>query len=296
MSGTLTDVPGVRVGHWTGSGTGVTVVVPPEGWLGSCEVRGGAPATRETALLDPSKHVEQVDAIVLAGGSAFGLAAASGVMDALAAAGRGVPTAAGPVPIVPAACIFDLVASGGARPTAADGAAAFDAARPGPFETGAVGAGTAATVGKWRGVEHAVAGGVGTASVRAGDLVVGALAVANAVGDVIDPAGHVLAGSTAPASVGPFPDPLLGPENTTPVVVATNAALTKVECFVLAQAAEVGLVRATQPAVTRYDGDIAFVLAPPPGHVDGVVAHFDRLRILVTEVVAAAVRASVTRV
>ena len=125
----ITDVPGVQAGHWTGAETGVTVVVLPEGTVGSVEIRGGAPATRETAVLDPLATVEQVDAIVLSGGSAFGLAAADGVMQALAEQGRGFPTRGGPVPIVPAAAIFDLVASGGERPGPEEGRAALAAAQ-----------------------------------------------------------------------------------------------------------------------------------------------------------------------
>jgi L-aminopeptidase/D-esterase-like protein len=290
LSGALTDVAGVRVGSWTGDATGVTVVLPPEGTVGSVEVRGGAPATRETDVLDPTKLVARVDAIVLTGGSAFGLATADGVMHFLRERGQGFPTGGGPVPIVPAAAIFDLMVSGDDRPTARDAYAAASAAeRDEPLRSGRVGAGRGATVGKWHGPEHAAPGGMGTASARAGDAIVGALAVVNAVGDVVDDAGHVLAGSGAPAGSPPFPSPALGPlEHTTLVVVATDAALTKTECLLLAQSAQHGMARALRPSHTRFDGDVAFALAT--GTAEG---HIDRVRIAATEVVAAAIRAAV---
>lgn len=277
------------MGHATRAGTGVTVVLLPERTIGSCEVRGGAPASRETALLDPTKLVEHVDAVVLTGGSAFGLASADGVMMHLAAHERGFRSSAGPVPIVPAAAIFDLVESGGARPDANDGAAAVAAARAGDVATGRVGAGTGATIGKWRGSHHGVPGGLGVASVRVDEATVGALVVVNAVGDVIDADGRVVAGSSAPDDVGPFPDPPLGPgEQTTLVVVVTDARCSKVACHLLAQSAHDGLGRALRPVATRFDGDIAFGLAT--GAID---AHLDRLRLGVVEAVARAVRVAV---
>lgn len=288
----ITDVPGIRAGHWTGAGTGVTVVVAPPGTVGSGEVRGGAPATRETALLDPSRLVDQVDAIVLTGGSAFGLATADGVMGHLAAQERGVATSGGPVPIVPTAAVFDLDPSGGERPGPDEGVAAAVAAEGGaPFETGRVGAGRGATVGKWRGPDHAVPGGLGSATARDGDAVVGALAVVNAIGDVVAADGTVLAGSTAPPGSPAFPEPqpFRPGENTTLVVVATNARLTKADCHLLAVSAHHGLARSLHPSHTRFDGDVVFTLAT--GAVDG---HLDRLRVLTTEVVAAAVRSAVT--
>ncbi|HEY3724866.1 MAG TPA: P1 family peptidase [Acidimicrobiia bacterium] len=290
MTGSITDVAGVAVGNMTRDRTGVTVVLLPEGTTASCEVRGGAPASRETALLEPTKLVEHADAIVLTGGSAFGLATADGVMTFLAMRGRGFRSTAGPVPIVPTAAIFDLVASEGAHPTADDGAAAAAAAVAGAaLETGRVGAGTGATVGKWRGAAHGVPGGLGAASVRVGDATIGALAVVNAVGDVVADDGSILAGSTAPPGTGPYPDPPLGPgESTTLVVVATDARCSKVGCQLLAQSAHDGLARAVRPVATRFDGDIAFAAAT------GVVeAHFDRLRLGVVDAVAAAVRSSV---
>src|SRR5690606_8594818 len=187
----ITDVPGVRVGHWTDrrARTGCTVVLLPEGTVASGEVRGGAPAARETALLDPTRTVTRLDAVVLTGGSAFGLASADGVMRFCEERGLGVPTPAGPVPIVVALGLFDLpVGDASVRPGPEEGYAACVAATDGPVETGLVGAGTGATVG----TGEAPAGpgeppprrpgGLVTAAVRAGDLVVAALVVVNAAG------------------------------------------------------------------------------------------------------------------
>jgi L-aminopeptidase/D-esterase-like protein len=296
-------IAGVRVGHVTGSGTGVTVLLFPSGSVGSAEVRGGAPATRETDLLEPSRTVARIDAVVLAGGSAFGLAAADGVMRYLAERGQGFPTAGGPVPIVPAACIFDLVEAAATPPGAEDGyRAAIAAARESEGggdgaagETGCVGAGTGATVGKWRGREGAVPGGVGVAAKTVDSARVGALAVVNALGDVVDADGTVLAGSTAPADVPAFPTPQPFEEqraNTTLVVVVTDAALDKTACYLLAQSAHDGFALALRPAHTRYDGDIAFAVAT--GTIGaGAEPSLDRLRFAATEAVASAIRASV---
>jgi L-aminopeptidase/D-esterase-like protein len=270
----------------------VTVVTVPEGTVASGEVRGGAPASRETALLDPHRLVEHVDAIVFTGGSAFGLAAADGVMRALEAQGRGFSTAGGPVPIVPAAAVYDLVSSEGARPGPEEGAAAFAAAETAaPFATGRVGAGVGATVGKWKGADHRVPGGLGSASARVDGSVVGALAVVNAIGDVVGGDGRVLTGSTAPPETPAFPDPLpfVEGEHTTLVVVATDGRLTKVECHLLAQTAHDGMSRALHPSHTRFDGDLTIAVAT--GAVD---AHFDRVRAAATDVVAAAIRDAVS--
>jgi L-aminopeptidase/D-esterase-like protein len=282
----ITDVPGIRVGHWTGPDTGVTVVWAPSGTVGSGEVRGGAPATRETALLEPTRLVERVDAVVLAGGSAFGLAAADGVVRFLAERGQGFPTPAGPVPIVVAAALFDLPVD--RTPGAEEGwAAAVDAGRGAQVTSGRMGAGRGATVGKWRGREYAVAGGLGTAAVTVGDATVGALVACNPAGDVIGPDGTVLAGSTAPAGGPSFPAPTPF-EHTTLVVVATDARIAKAECHLMAQSAHDGLAQAIRPAHTRYDGDFAAVLA-----TGAVEAHPDRIRVAVTEAVVRAVRAAV---
>ncbi|HEX6311086.1 MAG TPA: P1 family peptidase [Acidimicrobiia bacterium] len=288
----ITAVPGIRAGHWTGAGTGVTVVLTPPGTVGSGEVRGGAPATREVALLDPARLVAQVDAVVLTGGSAFGLATADGVMRHLAQQGRGYATGAGPVPIVPTAAVFDLTAAGGERPGPVEGRAAAEAAeRATPLALGSVGAGRGVTVGKWRGPEHAVPGGLGSASASDGAAVVGALAVVNAIGDVVAGDGRVLAGSTAPPGAVAFPEPapFRPGENTTLVVVATSARLDKADCHLLAASAQHGLARALHPSHTRFDGDVAFTLA-----TGAVAGHLDRLRVLATETVAAAVRGAVS--
>ena len=165
---TLTAVGGVKVGHWTHPTgiTGCTVVVLPEPNVAAVEIRGGAPGTRETALLEPGMRVETIQALLLTGGSAFGLAAADGVMRELLADGRGHPTPLGPVPIVPAAVIFDMAAGDAdARPGPAQGSLAYRAATADPVENGPVGAGAGATVSKWRGLEHIRPGGLGSASV-----------------------------------------------------------------------------------------------------------------------------------
>jgi L-aminopeptidase/D-esterase-like protein len=297
----ITDVPGVLAGHWTGDATGVTVVVFPPETVGSVEIRGGAPATRETAVLDPLATVEHVDAVVVSGGSAFGLAAADGVMRALAEQGRGFPTRGGPVPIVPAAAIDDLVVAGDERPGAEEGraalAAAYDPDAP-PLARGLVGAGRGASVAKWRGGEHGATGGIGSASARDGDVVVAALVVVNAVGDVHDAAGSPIVASKAPPDVPGFPEeapfetrPGEGGEegtNTTLAIVATNAKCTKNECHLLARSANHGLARAIHPSHTRHDGDLAFACA-----TGAVEAHLDRVRVMVTDVTAEAVRDAV---
>jgi len=284
----ITDVAGVRVGHWTGDHTGVTVVLLPPGTVGSGEVRGGAPATRELALLEATRTVAQVDAVVFTGGSAFGLAVADGVMRHLGGQSRGVLTRAGPVPIVPTAAIFDLSADG-ERPGAAEGAAAAAAAEAGAdMELGSVGAGRGARVGMWRGADYAVAGGLGSASARVDEATIGALAVVNAVGDVRDRDGRVLAGSTAPPDGPAFPEPLADVEHTTLVLLATDARFTKSDCFLLAQTGHHGLARALEPSHTRFDGDL--VIAVATGTLD---AHLDRVRAVATEVVAEAVRSAV---
>lgn len=284
----IEEVPGIRVGHWTGEGTGVTVVLAPAGCTGAGEIRGGAPATRESALLHQGTLVQQVDAVVFSGGSAFGLATCDGVMTFLEERGQGFPTPAGPVPIVAGAAIFDLVSSGGRRPGATEGRLAAEAAERGESPTrGRVGAGCGATVGKWKGVEHGVPGGLGGAAIRDGDLVVGALAVVNAAGDVVDADGSVLAGSRAGQGERPFPA-LYGALNTTLVVVATNARLDKPECLLVARSAHDGFARAVHPAHTRGDGDLAVALAT--GEVD---VPADVVCVTASEVVADAIRDAV---
>lgn len=280
----ITDVEGVRVGHWTDADalTGCTVITFPEGTVASGEVRGGAPATREFALLAPTAMVERLDALVLTGGSAFGLAAADGVVDELEARGVGFPTAGGPVPIVVAVALYDLaVGDARVRPGAAEGRAALMAVTDGPVEVGAVGAGTGATTAKWRGPDHRRPGGVVSASHRHGDLVVSALVAVNAFGEVgADPAA-VVAGSTDDAFVRDTPG---WRENTTIGLVVTNADLTKTSCHLVAQSAHDGLARAVSPTHTSADGD-AFVVAA----TGAVAASAEQVRLLATHVVAEAI-------
>jgi L-aminopeptidase/D-esterase-like protein len=284
----LDAVPGVRVGHWTGETTGVTVVLCPPGTTGSAEVRGGAPATRELAVLEPGRTVDQVDAVVLAGGSAFGLAAADGVVAWLAEQGLGFPTRFGPVPIVPAAAIYDLAGTD-PPPGAAEGRRAAEAAAAGGQLGGRVGAGRGATVGKWRGPDGAVPGGVGHAVARVDDATIAALAVVNSMGDVVDEAGRVLAGSSTPdAPPFPDPDPFAAEPNTTLVVLATDARCSKADCHLLAQSGHHGVARAVHPSHTRHDGDLVVALA-----TGTVGVNLDRLRVAAVEVVAGAVRDAV---
>lgn len=277
----LTDVPGVRVGHWTDreAKTGCTAVLLPENTVASGEIRGGAPATREFALLDPLRLVATVDAVVLSGGSAFGLAAGDGVMGWLEAQGRGFPTKAGPVPIVVGMSLYDLtVGNGSIRPTAANGEAAAASADGGPHEVGLVGAGTGATVGKWGGPDTTTPGGLGAATIRRGDVVVSALIAVNALGWIDD-------GSTT-ADPGPRWAPAEADfGNTTIGVVATNARLDKSACHLAAQSGHDGFARSLQPAHTSADGDALVVAAT--GAVEADPAH---VRVLVQHAVVSAIR------
>jgi L-aminopeptidase/D-esterase-like protein len=272
-------------GHWTGTDTGVTVILPPPGTVASGEVRGGAPATREFALLDPSRLVDRVDAVVLSGGSAFGLSAADGVMTLLRERGTGFATPAGPVPIVVGMSIFDG-SVGTVPPDAAAGRAAALAALAGePLATGAAGAGTGAGTGMWRGGRDP--GGVGVATGTAGPATVAVLAVVNAWGDVLAPDGRpVFAGPpvTAPAAA-------LGRANTTLAVLVTDARLDKTGCHLLAQSGHTGFARAIHPAHSRFDGDAVVALAT--GAVPD--ANPDLVRAVAAETTAAAIRAAVRR-
>jgi L-aminopeptidase/D-esterase-like protein len=288
----ITQVPGVRAGHWTGDTSGVTVVLCPDGTVGAGEVRGGAPATRETALLEPGRTVERVDAVVFTGGSAFGLGTADGAMAWLAERDQGFPTTGGPVPIVPTAAIYDLRDPVGKKleheiPGPAEARAAADAADGGePLATGRVGAGRGATVGKWRGPEHAVAGGLGSLSKKVDDVTLGCVVVVNAIGDVVDADGTVIAGSSAPEDAEAFPDPKPF-EATTLVLLATDARLTKLECRLLAESAHDGLAMSIRPPHTRFDGDLAIAVATQAGDAE---ANLDRVRAAAVGLVAEAVR------
>ncbi len=272
--GSITDVAGIEVGHATDlhALTGCTVVLCRQGAIGGVSVRGLAPGTRETDLLRPGNLVEKVHAILLAGGSAFGLAAADGVMRYLEERGIGFDAGIARVPIVPGAVIFDLALGDSAvRPDAAMGYAACCAASVHEARQGNVGAGTGASVGKLCGMARAMKGGLGTTSLKAGDLVVGAIVVVNAFGDVVDPStGSIIAGTRNAADDGfldtafalrrvtkdgePFRNTVIG-------VIATNARLDKAQINRVAEAAHDGLVRVVRPAHTLYDGDTFFALA-----------------------------------
>ncbi len=273
----LTAIAGIRVGHWTNleAATGCTVVLCPEGAVAGVDVRGSAPATRETDLLNPTCLVDRVHAILLAGGSAFGLSAADGVMRWLEERGHGFRAGSLRVPIVPAAALFDLnLGRSDVRPDGAAGYACCQSASQGPVPEGNVGAGTGATSGKLLGPQWATKSGLGTAGRRLpSGLTVAALAVANPLGDVVDPySAKVLAGTRLPDGTG-FADSLrigvarerLSPDlpgaNTTLAVVATDAGLSKSQAAKVAQMAQAGLARVLRPSHTPFDGDTVFSLS-----------------------------------
>jgi len=273
--GSITDVPGIRIGHWTDREriTGCTVVIPDRPAVAGVDVRGAAPGTRETDLLRPGNLVQHVHAVALAGGSAFGLDAASGVVRYLVERGVGFPFSDGVIPIVPAAILFDLgLGDAHAHPDAEAGYAACVAATDG-CEEGSVGAGTGATVGKALGPANATKGGVGTASEATDNgLIAGAIVAVNAYGEIVDPAtGRTIAG--ARRGDGTFDDtiealregrfwrPEVPVENTVLAVIATNAALTKEEANRIAAVCHDGIARAVRPAHTQGDGDVVFTLS-----------------------------------
>jgi len=273
---TLTAIDGLRVGHVHNldGPTGCTVVLCPPGTVGGVDQRGGAPGTRETDLLRPLHLVEHIDAVVLAGGSAYGLDAAGGVMRYLEEQGTGYNVGVGVVPIVPAAIIFDLdLGNPAIRPDAAMGYAACLAASADPVAEGSAGAGAGARVGGLMGPGFACKSGLGSAAVDLGDgLIVAALVVVNAAGDVIAEDGAILAGTRLPPDGDQFAGamallphlartPSARPGNTVIGVAATNARLTKEEANKMAQMAQDGLARAVRPAHTMFDGDTIFALA-----------------------------------
>lgn len=276
-NGCITDVEGIAVGHYTDRvrGTGCTVVLCEGGAVGGVDVRGGAPGTRETDVLRPTNLVSQAHAVLLTGGSAFGLDAASGVVRYLAERGIGYPAGRIRVPIVPAAVLFDLgIGLRGAHPRADDGYAACLTASSDAVKVGSVGVGVGATVAKALGRERAVMGGVGAASVDlGGGSVVGALMAVNALGGIYDPEnGALIAGprNDEGGMADPMRDLTSNPrvramesvgENTTIGVVATNAALTKEQANRLASIAHDGLALSVRPAHTMLDGDAIFALA-----------------------------------
>jgi L-aminopeptidase/D-esterase-like protein len=306
-------VEDLAVGHWTDPVglTGCTVVVPPPGNVAAASVRGGGPGTRETDLLQPQAHVEGVSALLLTGGSAFGLAAAQGVVDWCERRGLGYGRFGRPIPIVPAAVLFDLaVGDWEARPGPAEGEAACLAASTAEGPLGNVGAGMGATVGKTAGPDFMTKGGLGWSVVEAGPVTVGALVAVNAGGDVLAEDGTVLAGTRAPGGAmaalrerltappgdgevppgdgGVRPEPVPPGGSTTLAVVATNATLTKGEVHRVAVQAHDGMARAIFPVHTSFDGDTVFAVAVP-----GVPAAMDLVAFLAEEALAAAIRAGV---
>ena len=299
----ITSVDGLKVGHHTRTDrpTGCTVILAEAGAVGGVAVRGAAPGTRETELLRPENMIAAIHAVLLTGGSAFGLAAADGVMRFLRDRGIGFPTGGGPVPIVPGAVLYDLGLGGNSYPDADDGAAAAAAASTAIPEEGSVGAGAGATVGKMLGMGQAMKGGIGTAGYRFDDgTVVAAIIAVNCRGDVRDPAtGRIVAGArredggfvNAEAAIlggaTGAPNPA---ENTTIGLVATNRTLTKAQCNRLAGVAHDGLARAVVPAHTYYDGDTLFAMATG---TQGPVGRSDTDRLDVAA--AAAVAESILR-
>jgi L-aminopeptidase/D-esterase-like protein len=273
MPEALRLLDGFRLGHWTDEthGTGCTVLLCPPGTMASAEVRGSSPGSRELALLAVDKKMDQIHALVLTGGSAYGLAAADGVMRWLEERGIGYRTPWGVVPIVPAAVIFDLnVGSWDVRPGPEQGRMACDSADVVVEKQGSVGAGTGATIGKWKGLEGRMRGGFGVADWREGTLVIQVLAVVNAVGDILDASGAILAGAkeadgtfaAGRAPLRPFArGRVLERTNTTLVALITNARLSKVECQRVAQRLHDGLARTIVPVHTSYDGDVTFALS-----------------------------------
>ncbi len=278
MFNAITDIAGIKVGHYTDKAaiTGCTVVLCESGAVAGVDVRGSAPGTRETDLLRPTNLVEKVQGVLLSGGSAFGLDAAGGVMRFLEERGYGHETSVLKVPIVPAAIIFDLnVGDPLKRPGAEEGYQACLVASDGEVAEGCVGAGTGATVGKVMGIQRATKSGLGTASRQiTGGVIIGALVVVNAVGDVVDPwTGRLLAGPRDAEKGKGFlstTELLMGgqvirskvlAENTTLGVVATNAALTKEQANKVAQMAQDGIARCIRPSHTMHDGDVIFALS-----------------------------------
>lgn len=275
---------GVLVGHWTDAvgKTGCTVVIPPAEARAGVDVRGGGPGTRETDVIGPLASTAEVSAVMLSGGSAFGLASADGAVHWLEQRGRGYPTPGGPVPIVPAAVIYDLVEGDPkARPGPDQGYAACEAARPGVPERGRVGAGAGAAVGKILGREHATPAGVGYAAAVTGrGDIVAAIAVVNAFGDVIGGSGEILGGPRGAdgtllssartiAEMSESPDwDSVEERNTTLVCLVTDAALDRHACNRVARMASGGVARAVDPVFSSVDGDVVFCLAvgePPTG-------------------------------
>ncbi len=300
---TLTAIQGLTVGHYTDTTgqTGCTVILcPPEGCVASGSALGSAPGVRELTLLEPSKTVEKIHAIALCGGSAFGLDAVGGVVKWLEQQDIGLSTPFGNVPIVPAAVIYDLSQGDAkARPDAEAGYFAASCASSAPIEMGLVGAARGSSTGKYLGYDYAMRGGLGSFAKKVGGATVAALAVCNAFGDVFDLHGQLVVGATKrvpdlanaliPASdnVNSNDPNVYGAAgtNTTLVVVATDAPLTKTQAHALSQSAHIGIARVTRPSHTIYDGDTTFLLSTGNGPSVPQLA----LSVAVQEVVAEAI-------
>jgi L-aminopeptidase/D-esterase-like protein len=300
---TLTSVPGVRVGHAEvpGKKSGCTVILGP--FRGAVEVRGMATGTRELGVLSPYHLVSRVNAVLLTGGSAFGLAAADGVMEFLAELGEGFDTGIAPVPLVPAAVIFDLD-PGVARPGRDEGRRASETASTAPVLEGQVGAGAGATVGKLLGPATASAGGIGSTSRKWRGSTVGVLAVVNALGDVVADDGAVLAGIKGPAGPlqrsdsiilegGAF-HPVMPGTNTTLAVVATDLPLSRVDLGMLAKMASSAFPRAISPVNTPFDGDLVFSLSTGKAEILLPPEDLLALGVVARELTEEAIRRAVT--
>lgn len=291
---------GFKVGHWTDEDarTGCTVIMPPRGNVTSCDIRGSSPGSRELISLHTGRRLTEIHALLFTGGSAFGLAAADGVMAWLAERDIGYHTGIAVVPIVPTAVVFDLgEGRADVRPGPEQGRAACDAATEGDVLVGRVGAGTGATVGKWAGRGYASPGGLGVARAEAKGMSVSALAVTNCVGDVVDADGTVIAGTAAPdpqlfPELPPLPEEEGPPGNTVLCVATMRALLEKRDVRWLASRASDGITVSVRPAHTRYDGDVAVAIAAPP-EGGAALPDLDVLGALTTEAVALAVRAAV---
>ena len=307
MNNSLTDVSGIKVGHAQdlNAGTGCTVIIIEKGATAGVDVRGAAPGTRETDLLDPSNMVQEVYAIYLSGGSAFGLEGAAGVMEYLEKKEIGFQAGPVKVPIVPGAVIFDLnIGNPKIRPGQEMGYKACLKANEQTVKEGCVGAGTGATVGKYHGISRCMKGGLGTASIKKGELVLGALVVVNAFGDIINPEnGQVLAGaldktqrcfskqdflSLSDNQIYPENRPFI--QNTTLGVVATNARLSKAEARRLSMSAHDGFARCISPSHTLYDGDVIFSLA-----TGETTTNLAQLNMLAAHVVSLAIQNAVLK-
>ena len=288
-----------KIGHYTDlkNGTGCTVIVPPENNVCSAVALGASPGTREFALLQPDKKIQSINALLLTGGSAYGLNAATGIMHSLESRGIGYQTNFGVVPIVPGAVIFDLnVGNGKVRPGPEEGIKALDDARFNNNDCGCIGAGTGATVGKWSGLDNAMKGGLGVARIEHGDLKACAVVVLNSVGDITDKNGNLIAGAykdnhflAEQNNRLRWGQPVAGlAENTILTAVLINAGCSKQTAHYLAHRAHLGIAQRVVPSHTSYDGDVAFVVS-----TNTIAAPVDTVSSMIVEVVQNAILAAV---